>query len=631
MALATMSVLVVSCAAPDPIVFISQLDLIAPRSCGPAGSIDRLEVQALGDFPLSDDRVENVTTAAATAIDRFPFATEMVVGRVLDDAWSGLGTQVLPADGRRPLVLAEPEVPCPLSGDFDFRSTPGSAVVALEDGSVLIVGGLASSGGLEATGRLIRLPPDLGLSEVRSPQLPVGRTGASATVSDGRVVVAGGARFDDERALATFDVLDSESGELVFSGRPLCPPSAEGCVGRRRDHGAGRLADGRVLLFGGVRRGGGASLREEILDTAAIIDPRSGDVEVAIDASLGDGETIPARRLPQIVTLDSGETYVIGGQGEGGGWTGTAYRFDPSRNGFDRVSILEADGGRDRFVLPFERGVAVPLPGARIAYLTDGPSVTVLLFDGPVVVRRIEQAVTFEGLTNELTQVRAAALPDGRVYVTGFDGGLGEARAYRLDLGSGEADALPYRRPGTTSLPPAQAPEHVIAVHHGAIVEVGLEGGIYRRVSVRTPFDNPPTTLLPTDREWLAYDAASGWVIQEDGASPTRAATVSLAGLRLRDLSIRLDAAAGVDLVLGSRANPHETRVRFRDGSAEVGLCSLRWDGGPVTVDRTGDELLMQTEDGEQACRVNGLSERVAVHLALQPSAQIRSVQLERR
>ena len=436
------SVFVVACASPDPIFVERRVEVFAPRSCAPGQPIEEtvgpIEVLALGDFPLSDEGVENVTPTAPTTLERFPATTELVVARTQSEEWSAWGAREVSGAGASPLVLAPMGGACPL-GDFELRAASGAALTSLDDGGALIVGGLASDRGFEGSRRLIRLPSDLSLSEVLPSQLSLGRLGATATETNGRVVIAGGARFEDERALDTFDVFDTRSGELAFRDRPLCAASDATCIGRRRDHGAGRLADGRVLLFGGVMRAGGADLREEILDTGVIVDPTAGEVDLVIDSDLGDGEPVPARRLPHVITLDSAETYVVGGQGEGGGWTPTVYRFDAERNGFDRVATLESDGSRDRFVVPPEPGVALALPGARIAYVTDGPRFTVLLFDGPTVVRRVEPTVVSSDFTGTLTGVRAIALPDGALFLTGADADSGAPLAFRVDLGEGVA------------------------------------------------------------------------------------------------------------------------------------------------------------------------------------------------
>lgn len=600
---------------PDSTVL--QLVFRAPSGCPVTGTLSQLSLEARGNFPTSGSLIAPFgRPLGPETVDRFPVDTLRLVASGAGPSYLGEGSVSLretSSGSQLELVLAPLEAPCPLLDDVEFRTLPFDMATLAHGGEVLLAGGLPE--GAEGSRRLLRLTPGLTLSEVLTP-LSVARIGGTATVVGDRTVIAGGAIFDDERALDTFVVLDSQTGSVRLGDRGLCPAEATGCEGRRRDHGAVALGDGRVLLFGGVRRGGGAILEDEILNTAVLIDPLDGSVDVDIDLATGTGQEIRARRLPHLVTLDTGETFVVGGQGAGGGFTGTVYRFEPFEKRF--TVMLLADGSpepSDR-LLPFEEGVPVGLPGGRLAYFTGSTEVPVLLFDpGLSRVRRIDVQLNLPD--GDLTSPQAMALPDGTVFLVGESTrGL---RSYRIDLGRATVQPL---------VSALDVPTRLLSYGDGALLEMTEVGSSYRRVMLRTPFDNPPATLLPTDVEWLSYDAEPGWTVTPQGASATRAGRIALAGLELETFRITLDIDSGTDVTI--RQGRDTTVVSLRESSISVGLCETPWNGEPFELQRNEEELLIVTEEATGRCRVPGLLEAISVALELSPGATFRTLQLSR-
>jgi uncharacterized Zn-binding protein involved in type VI secretion len=215
--------------------------------------------------------------------------TELADGRVL--AAGGTGS-----NGR---ALSSAEVFDPASSTWTTvptgMRTPRSnaAAVALDDGRVLVVGGVdnsSSDGNVLASTELFDPVADVftatgGLSE--------GRQDLSATrLSDGRVLVAGGANAGG--ILNTAEIFDPARGSWTRTGS---------MVAGRRLPGTSALPDGRIILAGGESSVGGA---RTTVATAELYDPSTGRWRAA--ASMACPRTGPAQ-----VTLGDGTVLVAGG------------------------------------------------------------------------------------------------------------------------------------------------------------------------------------------------------------------------------------------------------------------------------------------------------------------------------
>lgn len=189
------------------------------------------------------------------------------------------------------------------------------AVAALADGTVLAIGG--SRGGSTLSESIDRYDAE-NERFVRIGALASGRESHSATVlADGRVLVAGG--LIALNGFSAAELIDARTGSVQPTGAPKRP---------RHGHTATRLADGRVLLTGGWGPGGDVV---GLLANAELWDPASGEFRL-LAATMANSR--------------GGHTATVLGDGRvliAGGFSGSpAYRyaelFDPSTERFTPVT-----------------------------------------------------------------------------------------------------------------------------------------------------------------------------------------------------------------------------------------------------------------------------------------------------
>ena len=221
-------------------------------------------------------------------------ATRLADGRVLiagggPASWVGSG---LP-------YLATAELYDPTTGIFSPTgpmTTPREDHTAtlLEDGRVLIVGGNDEGSRTTPTAELY--DPSAGTFSPTG-SLGTARGFHTATLlPDGRVLITGGdvAAWDDNGPfLATSEIYDPGTGTFSPTG-----PMAEG----RSHHAATLLADGRVLIGGGVNRGSDKTS----LASAEVFDPTTGTFSPT--GSMTDGRVYHTATM-----LADGRVLVAGG------------------------------------------------------------------------------------------------------------------------------------------------------------------------------------------------------------------------------------------------------------------------------------------------------------------------------
>lgn len=570
-----------ACAEPAPLVTTTRLEVFLPadRACRPAMPPTQLEVRALGDLPAAEtDRfIELLQVDAPEPIDRFPPAARMVTVRSLD-AWEAGGSSPLAdADAVAPVLLLPFGRSCVLA-DPEVRAPAGSSLVALPDGGLLVLGGVSAEG--DALRRVVRMPPPGGgLAAVLSDDMQFRRTGATATRVGDRIVVAGGGDADGG-AWDTYEVFDAAAGRFDRDASGTLP-------GERRDHGAVALDDGTVLLVGGRERVG-----DPVPLATAVL------VELGEGARPAAGTLDAARLSPQVLQLDDGRIFVAGGLLSGGAIPTTVEWFDPAT---EELATVAAD-------LPPRAGaVAVALPGARLVWLGgDSAAVDVLSFaeTSPLAPER-ETIVLSEPLP-AVAPEEVTVLADGDVRV---------ADAFVVDVGTGR-----LRR-----VESATAHGRSLRLADGTLAELSDTGASLRREQLRTQFDNPPATLLPSDTSWLAYDAAARW----DGGLARGDALVHLPTLRFGDVAIvsRFDGPADLSL---RDARGTVVRVVLDSTRTEVGLCRLEHPAGTeVAVVRSGGALALRAGDVERRCTVS-LEGSVSLSWKALRGTQLVSLQIER-
>ena len=237
-------------------------------------------------------------------------------------------------------VSIEPRSPGRVERIADMTEARAShAMTRLADGRVYIAGGFA---GNDTEDRPFRSTEVFDPTTNRfAPAAPLadGKTGHTATLlTDGRVLIVGGWTAPQAAvAFGSAEIHDPANGRAVGTVQPVV---------RRAGHTATPLHDGRVLLVGGVDRGG-TELR-----SAEVFDPRSGTFVPV-------GEMQDARAAHSATLLPDGRVAIVGG-GEGRYPNVTVHRsievFDPATNRFTHAGQLAVarqkhaasliDGGR---------------------------------------------------------------------------------------------------------------------------------------------------------------------------------------------------------------------------------------------------------------------------------------------
>ncbi len=284
--------------------------------------------------------------------------------------------------------------------------------------------------------------------------LPTGRmlaaraSHAAATLADGRVLVSGGfaASGGFQNLTATAEIYDPGAGTFSATGSLL---------EARTDHTSVRLADGRVLVVGGVSP---AAVR---LATAEVYDLTTGTWAPT-------GSMSAARRNPLAVALPDGRVLVTGGESASGAPLASSEIFDPVTGTFTATG-----------------STLTPRTGPAVAALPDG---RVLLAGGWYSNSYLASAELWDPVsgtwtaTGPMASVRgdgpsASVLTNGKVLVAG---------GYAVD---GPAPAAEVYDPatGTFSLTgnfnrarSGQGVHRAVTLADGSVVATDSFGGIER-------------------------------------------------------------------------------------------------------------------------------------------------------
>ncbi|HEV8403099.1 MAG TPA: kelch repeat-containing protein [Candidatus Limnocylindrales bacterium] len=209
-------------------------------------------------------------------------------------------------------------------------SPVGQTATLLEDGRVLFAGSCDTGAQLydPATGAF--LPTG---------HMTAARAGSAATrLADGRVLLTGGSGCgaDSENVLATAEVFDPASGTFSLTGTMRTP---------RESHTSTLLADGRVLITGGMTGPSGSSgvtlaafrfaeTSGNVLKTAEIYDPATGTF-----TKTGSMSTIRDQHTATL--LEDGRVLVLGGGGEGYAPVAFGDLYDPATGTFSKTGSMK--------------------------------------------------------------------------------------------------------------------------------------------------------------------------------------------------------------------------------------------------------------------------------------------------
>ena len=293
----------------------------------------------------------------------------------------------------------------------DARS--GAAAVALPDGLTLIAGGIDTTG--QPTDSVVVYDP-LANSFATAGHLISARVDHSATLlADGRVLIVGG--MTNGVVSSDIEIFDLSSGTSALVALMAQP---------RTGHASALLGDETVVIVGG------STVDRVVLQSAEIFDPYSESV-TAVPSSLQQ-----ARTGASATTLIDGRVLVVGGSNESGDLN-TAEIFEPVGQTFTIVdtTLSVPRSGHTATLLPHNNGVLVS--GGTATIVSDGIATSVPVTATDVFVPAIFTDPYTWGMgsfiqSDEMQQPRSRAVggPAGDAgYAFTAGGGPNDAEAYR--------------------------------------------------------------------------------------------------------------------------------------------------------------------------------------------------------
>jgi hypothetical protein len=260
-------------------------------------------------------------------------------------------------------------------------------------GNILFAGGYAPGPGFAATSAAVLVDPNT--YETTPLEMNEPRTYHTMTqLPPSRILIAGG--FDGDAVTNTAEIFDDATGQITLTGA---------MASARGRHAAAPLADGRVLITGGLVPVGAGPVTTDVA-TTEIYDPGAGTFSPGPDMSV-------ARFNHSAIPLDDGRVLVLGGNQRS-----SAEVYDPVGNDFTLVGDMEVAHGL----------------GHQTVKLADGRVLVVAGDAGTIQPSAI--AEVFDPATDEFTRVGDLATPrmlhfavlaaEGKVLVGGGQDDEGE-------------------------------------------------------------------------------------------------------------------------------------------------------------------------------------------------------------
>jgi hypothetical protein len=283
-----------------------------------------------------------------------------------------------------------------LTGELNVQRAHHTATL-LQDGRVLVVGGVVGNGELTASSELYNPETETWST---APALAYPRFGHRATrLRDGRVFVAGGSR-PGASTLGWFEIFDPAAGtwsEIVTGDETGETPTS--LLNPRSSHRATLLTDGRVLFTGGFSSYGGGVY----LQTYEFYDPATNM------CALGERTMYRRRNGHTATLLPDGTVLVAGGFNEADRYLTNCEIYDPAVDAWTPTGPLSTERSLHNAVL-----------------LADG---RVLVVGGTRSIGSVPSCEVYDpaagtwSLAGDLREIHnrpeVALLPDGRVFLAG--------------------------------------------------------------------------------------------------------------------------------------------------------------------------------------------------------------------
>lgn len=224
-----------------------------------------------------------------------------------------------------PVAGAQPPGTWRATGNMSNAHFGGQTATLLDNGMVLVSGGLGDSGDSSVASCEL-YDPQTGRWQATGPMHTPRSSHTATLLRNGKVLVTGG--FDQTvcfpscgvPVVATAEVYDPDTGTWSITATMASP---------RAQHTATRLPDDRVLVTGGVSQ-------TTLLASAEIYDPQVG--------VWGPAASMIALRAGHIVSLlRNGMVLVAGGFGNGTDVVRTAELYDPSTDTWTATNSLTTD------------------------------------------------------------------------------------------------------------------------------------------------------------------------------------------------------------------------------------------------------------------------------------------------
>jgi hypothetical protein len=195
----------------------------------------------------------------------------------------------------------------------------------LDDGRVIMIGGLDSSGNPLASAELYDYL-DGNFYSTGSMSTPRQHHTATRLYTE-KILVTGGRPSATANVLNSAELYDPVSGTFSSTGN---------MQRYRRLHKAAPLPDGKVLITGGL--GGDSNTANGYLNSAEIYDPATGTFTWTAGGITGGLNT--ARYNHQAILLYTGEVLIVGGVGPGSVVLNSAELYDPETDTFTAIGDM---------------------------------------------------------------------------------------------------------------------------------------------------------------------------------------------------------------------------------------------------------------------------------------------------